>query len=382
MESETVSTQITKMPSTSSTPRVFQYVQVADQLRRQIEKGILQPGGRLPSVREMSQRYGVNVSTTVKAHALLEEEGLVVRSNRSGVYVADPRTKPRTGLIGFCGVGFTQTDFSAFWTRVIEGVEAAARKHGAEIVLLKDDSSFGWDKVDGLLVNGMNTKLPAKHMPAGLPVVSLFTPSDITGTTSQRSRIVKDWTVVRSDDYAGTRAATEHLLNMGHRRIAYLGNSESNKAFYAHRLNGYRDALSEAGITPDERWLRQMPGIWWRLHFMNAGREGMRQWLNEDWQELGCTALLTQNDDAAWGVTDALREAGVDVPGQISVIGFDGTEMAECCTPQLTTIEVPLHRMGEIGVELLLRKVGGEVAEAEIVVPTQLRVRASTGAPA
>jgi DNA-binding LacI/PurR family transcriptional regulator len=367
------------MSLTTQSTKVFQYVQVADQLRRQIEKGILKPGDRLPSVREMSRRYGVNVSTTVKAHALLEEEKLILRSNRSGVFVADPRKKPRTGLIGFCGVSFTQTEFSAFWTRVLEGAEREARKHEAEIVLLKEDSAFGWDRVDGVLANGMNTRIPAKHVPSGLPIVSLFTASEIVGSAAQRAKVESSWSILRSDDYAGTRAATEYLLGLGHRRIAYIANSDCNITFYMHRLNGYRDALSQFGIKPDKNWLRQLPGLWWRLNYINAGREGMRQWLDTDWKDFDCTAVLAQNDDVAWGIVDVLRESGLNVPGDISVIGFDGTEVAECCNPKLTTIEVPLAKMGEAAVELLQHKIAGDAHEAEVVIPTQLHIRASTG---
>lgn len=366
------------MSTTKPPSKIFQYVQVADQLRRQIEKGILKPGDRLPSMREMRQHYGVNFTTTEKAHALLEEEKLIVRSNRSGVYVADPSRKQATGFIGFCGVSFTQTDFSAYWTRVIEGVETTAQSFDAEMVLLKDDSAFGWDKVDGVLANGLYVNIPALLLPPALPLVSLFIPPKIAGTAAERMRVAANTTTLAFDDYAGMRSATEYLLSLGHRRIAYLHNDNDKTDFYAPRLQGYADALHDAGITVNPHWLRILPLPTSRIHYMHAGREGMRLWLREDWQELGCTALLAHNDDAAWGAVDVLREAGIDVPGQVSVIGFDGTETAECCSPELTTVEVPLRLMGQTAVELLQRKIKGETCEAHVVLPTELRVRAST----
>lgn len=353
------------------------YEQIAQELRRQIEAGTLRPGDRMPSLRALRERHGVAQETVDKAHNLLEKEGLIVRSQRSGIFVAHPEPKAATGLIGISGMSFTQTDFSAYWTRLMEGVESAAREYDAQILLLNADSATGWDKVDGLLVNSMSA-LPAKYVPRDLPLVSFFWAPAIEGTAAERRRVTANSDVVLIDDYVGMHAATEHLLTLGHRRIAYLNNSKGSGAFYIPRLNGYRDALREAGVTPDDRWLRSLTGPLSPLYFMNSSRQTMRRWLQEDWASLGCTALLTHNDDVAWGAVDAMMEAGIDVPGQVSVVGYDGTEIADCCDPKLTTVDVPLRAMGRVGVELLWKRINGEAHEAELVLPTQLRVQDST----
>lgn len=364
---------------TTDATRQFRYQEIAEHLKGQIEARILQPGERVPSLRELRRVYGITQGTVEKAHDLLEKEGLIVRSHRNGVFVAEPRQKLRTGLIGFCGVAFTRTDFSAYWARVMEGAENAARECDAQIVLLSNDSPSGWDKVDGLLLNSLNASVPAQYVPAGLPIVSLFyAPPKINGTSAERNRVEKNSSVILIDDYGGAHAATEHLVKLGHRRIAYLTNRLNSESLYAARIAGYHDALTAAGIAPDPQWLRALPSPSPSVHFMGAGRLAMQQWLREDWKSLGCTALLAHNDDTAWGVVEAFREAGISVPGEVSVVGYDGTEVAECCTPELTTVEVPLTQMGRAAVELLWQQINGKVRKSEIVLPTQLRVRASS----
>jgi DNA-binding LacI/PurR family transcriptional regulator len=368
------------MPLKAKTKPVIRlrYEEVADNLQKQITTGAFAPGDRLPTLRELQRSYGVTQATIDRALAILEKKTLITRSHRSGLFVAKRPQKSSAGLIGFCGVGFTQTDFSAYWTRVIEGVEAAARENDAQIVLLNNESPAGWDKVDGLLLNAFDAIIPASYVPPELPIVSFFAPATIKGIARERARVAKHSSTVLIDDYAGTRSATEHLLSLGHRRIAYLNNSRRSHRFYSVRLAGYQQALQDAGIVPDPRWLRALPIATSSLYFMNSGREGMRQWLRDDWNDLGCTALLVHNDDAAWGVVDVLREEGIGVPGDVSVVGFDGTEGSECCNPQLTTVEVPLRDMGRAGVELLWQQIHDGTESKEVVLPTLLRVRAST----
>ena len=98
------------------------------------------------------------------------------------------------------------------------------------------------------------------------------------------------------------------------------------------------------------------------------GCENMKRWLDEDWRELGCTAIFVQNDMAAMGVLDALREAEIRVPEDLSVLSYDGTEVCEFSWPSLAAVEVPLERIATAGMELLLRITRGEVLDATTTV--------------
>jgi LacI family transcriptional regulator len=177
--------------------------------------------------------------------------------------------------------------------------------------------------------------------------------------------------------------AVDHLLRLGHRRIAYLVGRPNY--FTQVRLAAYQDALLRAGIEPQLRWVRHMryqPG---ENEFVAAPRERMMEWLNEDWRALGCTALLAHNDQAARGVIEVLSEAGLRVPGDVSVVGFDGAEaaadVADGLAPRLTTIEVPLQEVGRRSIELLLQLLNGESGIESIVLPVRLLVGGSTAPP-
>ena len=352
------------------------YQRLTDEMRRQVQQGVLRPGDRLPSISELRASHGFSKSTIERAHVLLEQEGLVVREHGRGTFVTQPKAQ-RTGVIGFCSGGFTQT-FSPFWIHLMEGIEQAARDSNVQIQLLRDDAAIGWDKVNGVLVNGTWPKIPARCIAPDLPFVSLFAPAQIIGSQAECERVRSSMTTIGVDYYTGMRQATEHLLALGHKRIAYLNNGVNDTRIYPHRLAGYHDALREAGLRFNAKWLCCMskPGL--ALYFMPVGRQTMKAWIEDDWKTLGCTALLAHNDEVAWGAVEALREAGVRVPEDVSVVGYDGTEVADCCTPALTTVKIPLQRIGAKGVEILQKRIEGQSCEPEITIPTKLRVAGST----
>jgi len=229
--------------------------------------------------------------------------------------------------------------------------------------------------------------LTAQHrnlIPAQLPLVCLF------GVQPERASIV-------ADEYSGQKLATEYLLKLGHRRIAFLHGSDGTHA--PERLKGYEDALREFGIAPQKNWRRSLSTKNdFGPQFIASGRAQMAAWLGEKaakgWNKIACTSLLCHNDETAVGAIQALHAAGLKVPGDVSVIGFDGTEVGEYSAPQLTTIEMPLRQMGQVAVEMLQKLMTNDAARAadaisiepemiveHAVLPTQLLVRASTSEP-
>ena len=162
---------------------------------------------------------------------------------------------------------------------------------------------------------------------------------------------------------------------LGHTRIGALSCCET--PLPRLRLAGYRTALHEAGIVPDPKWVIPMAG-----GDRNQTRKVMGEWLAKDWKENGLTAVLAQNDEVAMGIIDALEDAGLSVPGDVSVIGFDGTENCEHFRPPLTSVAVPLHKIGTTCMELVLSQVRGEQVDANVtMMPAPLVVRGSTGRP-
>jgi LacI family transcriptional regulator len=342
-------------------PNVPRYVKLAEQWGNLMRSGQLKPGDRLPSFAEMKARHGLSQNTVERAHAILEQRGLIVREQGRGTFVAQPRTerKARTGIIGVCGLGFNFVSYSIYWAKLFQGVRQAADETQVQVLTVSYDSTAGWEKVDGILLASWTAEPILQRMPPFLPHVSMMVPLENVAS-------------VAIDEGGGARAATEYLLARGHRRIAFLHSKDPIHT--SLRLAAYRDALWAAGIEPDERWHRQMLSPYIEAQdFIVSGRRTMQEWLADDWHELGCTALLAQNDETAMGAIEALQNVGLRVPEDISVIGFDGTEICNYFKPRLTSVEAPLREVGRRAAQLLLQQIENDDAPAtHEVLPMRL----------
>lgn len=349
------------------------HLSVTEEIRQQIINGDLKPGDRLPSYNARRDEHGVHKNTMSKVYAALESEGLIVRRRGSGTFVAERLERKRkvSGVIGLSGLGFGLAGCSPYWSDLLGGAREAALRDGMHLLILDADSSHGWEKADGVLLCNWNH--PDLLRPAEIPIVSLLT-------------LIEGVASVAADDEGGTRLATEHLIELGHRRIAYL--QDNNGGITENRMSGYRNALKAAGIRPQKEWRRVMCGKFlFGTEFTQWARGHMSKWLSEPgtpWatNSQRCTALLCQNDEAALGAIQALNEVGLRVPEDVSVVGFDGTSFCELTSPRLSTVEMPLREIGAAGVEMLLQQIkADEVMTEHKVLPTQLRLRESTSTP-
>jgi DNA-binding LacI/PurR family transcriptional regulator len=343
--------------------------QIVNQIRRQIHEGELKPGERLPSYSEIKAEYGIHSNTMEKVLAKLEQEGLIERRRGSGSFVSANALKAKqklTGIIGLCGVGFEITN-SAYWSQLLQGVREAAHRVDAQLMLLERESSVGWEKADGVLISDWSSHhYTLRHVPPHLPCVSVL--NAIPGLAS-----------VVADDFEAGRCATEHLLSLGHQRIAYLHGAK--RGVTALRFAGYEDALKNAGIKPNTRWTRSLESISGQPNFVQVGYHGMRAWLDDNWRKTGCTAIIAHNDEVALGVIKALHEAGINVPRDVSVIGFDGTEIGNYITPRLSTVKLPLEEIGAAAITTLLAQIkADEVIATQRVFPVELEAHESTAA--
>jgi len=348
-----------------------QYVQLAEYLRCRITRGELQSGDPLPTLRAM-RGQGVTQFTLDKAHDILEQEGLIVREQRRGTFVAHSHQRPRKGVIAFCGGDVLLTASSPYWARLIEGVHETLDAENMQLLLWADPNADGLqNKADGALVNGGGADfIPDWWQAQRWPGVALLYPLD--GISS-----------VTADQSQGVRLALEYLLKLGHKRIAYLHGDDMWSSIKA-RLAVYHATLRAAGIAPQPSWLCKLndqPMI----YFHETGLTTMRDWLErkaDNWCATGCTALLAQNDETALGAMAAFQEAGWRVPEDVSVVGFDGTELCEMARPRLTSVEVPLREIGRRSAQILLRQLKDNAGDTQhIELPVQLRIRQSAGPP-
>lgn len=351
------------------------YLVWTDELRRQIVNKELAPGAQLPSFNEMKSRYGVSRPLVERMHSLLAEEGLIVREPGRGVFVAHPVERLKTGVIGCLSYGIAhmaeERSHRPYWLHLLEGISEAAHEAGFQLMLLRDSTQReGWEKIDGLIMAGQ--VLPREDL-LGLPCVSLL-------------RSIEHGPSILPDYFTGTRQAVEHLVSLGHERIGCL--MFTHDALSQRKISGYLQGLRDAGIEPLMRWQRSLTEHdALNFDFKRSGERITTSWLQDDWRELGLTALVVENDLAAIGAIAAFRNAGLTVPEDVSVVGFDGTEVSEYAYPSLTTVEVPLYEIGKRGVNELLRSLHNDstndtTTEAEeksqILMSTRICVRSST----
>jgi DNA-binding LacI/PurR family transcriptional regulator len=178
------------------------------------------------------------------------------------------------------------------------------------------------------------------------------------------------YTVVDTDQARGARQATEHLLALGHRQVWHIaGPSTSFSAM--HRLDAWQQALRDAGISAP----KALYGDWTTE---SGYRYGLILGRRPD-----VTAIFAANDQMALGAMRALHELGRRIPADVSVVGFDDMAEARSFWPPLTTVRQDFAAVGRLSIQKLLRKVTGTRRDVndKTLVPTQLIVRASTGAP-
>ena len=255
----------------------------------------------------------------------------------------------------------------------LRGVADALRDSRYDLVLFNVESPVhrdehvaaltGRDRADGLLV--MSIPLPPEHLDrlrsAKVPVVLV----DAVG---------EGVPAVVTDDVEGGRIATRHLVDLGHRDIAFMGDSSDNDFGFTSstkRQLGYQQVLREAGIRARRGYIRHGP------HERETGRRLTEQLLAH---RVPPTAIFAASDALAVGVLEAARAARVDVPRDLSVVGFDDIEISAYAG--LTTVRQPLFESGRLGALLLLAALEGErLPGEEHHLPLDLVERSTTAAP-
>jgi len=170
-------------------------------------------------------------------------------------------------------------------------------------------------------------------------------------------------------NWEGTMAAMEHLVSLGHRRIGFISGLP-HPLCNAERLRGYRDGLLKAGLEWEARLVKSGDQT------RQAGSACIREWLAAG--DLP-TAIFAGNDEMAMGAIDALMAAGLKIPEEVSIVGFDDVPMAGQIHPGLTTVHQPLQEIGQRAVELLLAQIQDPSSVPLVELPTQFIVRGSTG---
>lgn len=261
--------------------------------------------------------------------------------------------------------------YGEFFSEVIRGVDLAARREGYHLVISSSHSDPGEllgalqtmrGRIDGLIAMAPDLESPIVFEEA----VTRF-PTVLVNPGFETDRCAS----VAADNLTGAREMVRHLASLGHRRIAFIAGPETNHDAL-QRLHGYRAGLLELG-------LESSPGLEVRGRFTeSSGYEAARELLK---REPRPAALFAANDCMAVGALSALREAGLRVPEDVAVTGFDDIASSSYLTPRLTTVRVEAYRLGERAVQLLVAAMRGpsSAPRCHEVLPTTLVIRESTG---
>ncbi|HEY5802030.1 MAG TPA: LacI family DNA-binding transcriptional regulator [Burkholderiaceae bacterium] len=178
-----------------------------------------------------------------------------------------------------------------------------------------------------------------------------------------------DWDFLAMDNVAGARMATEHLLELGHRRIAFYGGYQRSSSC-RQRRQGYMEAMAAAGIEPEPRWL---------IETAPTRLEAARQVAALFVRDPAPTAAVAYNDAVALGLMLGLTACGRHVGRDFAVVGFDDIPEASVCVPPLSTIATDPRALGRLAAQRLLARIDGDSGDhATIVAPVRLAVRDSS----
>lgn len=335
------------------------------------------PGDR-PTIASIAAELGVSVPTVSK---VLNGRADVAAPTRARIEAALERHSyrrrnrgPGAGSPPLIDLAFHELD-SAWSIEIIKGVEVAAANADVGVVL----SEFGGEHLpqqrwlDAVLARrplGVILVLSTFGAAQRHQLESRSIPFVVFDTAGEPPEGVP---TVGSNNWSGGLAATRHLIGLGHRRIAVISGPADVLCSRA-RVDGFRSAHEEAGLTVD-------PALVHYGDFYVAGgyEYGMRLLTLPERP----TAIFAGSDMQALGVLRAARELGLQVPRDLSVVGYDDLPLAAWIGPALTTVNQPLHAMATTATTMLLDLARGATPPLRRVeLPTQLIVRESTAPPA
>jgi len=271
-------------------------------------------------------------------------------------------SRKRTHLLGATfGVGHE------FHSDLLSELYAAAAGHGYELVLSgitpgRTESQAVQEllslRCDAVILLGPTM---TAHE---LADIAAFTPTTVVARAVRATGV----DVVRTDDVAGARLATEHLLDLGHRRVVHIDGGRAPGA--AERRRGYRLAMRGADLD-----VSIIPGGLTE----DAGADAARRLLSDGSE--APTAAFVFNDASAAGFLHAVRRAGHSVPRELSVVGYDDSRLARSVWADLTTVAQNAPLLSESAAELAIARLGGEPSGAQMLIAPRLVVRSTTSQP-
>lgn len=327
-----------------------------------------------PNISDVARLAGVSTATVSRA---LSNPSLVSETTREAIQTAITTTgyrlnetarnlrHRRTGGI----VALVPNLANPFFSQILSGIASVLGPAGYNL-LIADTRTAGADRLldyaepsraDGLII--LDGSLPAAALTGRMPMVEAC--EWVPGLAAPRVKI---------DNRAAAGLAVSHLADLGHRRIGHVAGPAGNVLSVA-RLSGFEEMLRTRGLPYEASAI--YPGDF----SLDSGRAAAALWLEQP-GDTRPTAVFLASDAMACGFIGEVQRHGLEVPRDVSVVGFDDIELIAHISPPLTTIRQPRTAIGQVAAQRLLNRLrGAEDADQDTILPVELIIRASTAAP-
>jgi LacI family transcriptional regulator len=343
---------------------------------------MLQKKAKQATLGDIAKKLGISrttVSLVVNDHPRISKETkkLVWSAIQELEYRPDPTARAlatgRSNLLGFIVPEMS----NLYFAEIFRGAEAYARERGYHLLL--NNGSYDLKVEEQRIQDLLDLKI------GGLVVSPAFTDARQTSRTIWKDLRNDNFPIVlinrhmqppiyhqiSADNTEGVRLAMEHLAQLGHRRVAYI-TGEPRVLPVRQRMKAFQDFLTHFGFENDPSLVESS------TFTIQGGYESARRLWGKASKKP--TAIMALSDTVALGILKFLQESGIDVPGEVSLMGFDGTPIAEFSLIGISTIETPLYDMGRQAITILEQVMQSRVKNLQnVMLPVRLIERGSTG---
>lgn len=357
------------------------YTQVINYLKAEIESGHLQPGVRLPSEAELTERFGISRGPVRQALGILVSEGWIERIHGSGSYVRE--NKPQAGMTTSKDKPTERRQIGVILNNagdqlnleILMGIERGAKLRGYQVVFtysehsvrqqMRDIQRLRADGIDNLVVFPIGKDAESE-------AIAPLLEQDVSVVLIDRFFRSLPTHYVVADNFNGGYRAVEHLITLGHQRIGftYANHASLQLTSVEDRWRGYQKALQDYNLPYDENLVYQNPGP-------ATDDRGYDPFLTNDDVP---TAIFAANDFEALALMQAAQRLKITVPDQLAIVSFDDLNFAPYLGVPLTSVSQPRQDIGFRAVNILIDEVEGlNEGLQQVALPTSLVVRESCG---
>lgn len=324
--------------------------------------------------RALNNHPDINPATKAKILTVVEQLGFIPNNSARNL----KRVESNSIAVLIKGIS------NPFFTEMIKIIESRVEEKGYDLVIHHVESKE--NEVDVALKLIKEKRLQGiiflggdfSHSDEKLGLINIPYVFSTAGLNPNQMK-TSGYAYVSIDDLTESTKVVDYLIDMGHRRIAILSAQEEDRSVGNIRLNGYINALTRAGIEIDDNLITKLPsGDMTEQYTMENGYRQTKELLAK---KVPFTALYAISDTLAIGAMRALREAGLNIPQQVSVVGYDGIAIGDFANPRLSTLRQPVDEMAIATVDMLCDIIDGKRTNEQLLFSGELVVRESSRAP-